>query len=123
MMEMVLQYVIYPLVLAIVAIGTALYRRDLKEVKTSINSEIEDRKEAGLKSEVLTEKIFTLLGTMNDKLDVLKTNHVELRGQIDTQNKICNLRHGNHIGGISSVPGVPGSVPIVHPMFTKDRDV
>lgn len=78
--KIVIQYVISPLVLTIVGILTALYRKDMKTLKESVEEEKVNRKEE-------TGKLF-------NKLDGINKNLGDIKGRMIAQEKICNIRHG-----------------------------
>lgn len=79
MVKIVVQFVISPLVLGIIGVLMAFYRRDVKELKTSITQERVSRKEE-------TSKLFEKLDTINDTLG-------DIRVRTAAQEKVCDERH------------------------------
>lgn len=79
MVKIIVQYIISPLVLGIIGIVMAFYRRDLKELKASVTSERISRKE---ETGLLFEKLDTIADTLGD-----------VKAKTYAQEKVCNERH------------------------------
>ncbi len=84
--KFVAQFIIYPVITALVGVVIALYHRDLKHIKEQINSEKKDREEDIDKHGDNIGKIFNVTDQINIKLG-------EIMGKIEAQERICNIRH------------------------------
>jgi hypothetical protein len=84
--KLVIQFIISPLVLAVIGVLTSLYRRDLKYLKDAGEQERIGRKEE-------TEKLFTKIDDINKKMSDINKTLGNIKGRIIAQEKICNIRH------------------------------
>jgi archaellum component FlaC len=84
--KFVVQYILYPIITAFVGVIVFLYRTDVKTLRKSIEEERVDRKEAVEGSSEDIGKIFDVMDKMNQTLG-------EIKGKIDGQERICNIRH------------------------------
>jgi hypothetical protein len=73
--ELVIRYIIYPLVTSVVALVVFLYRGDVKRLKAEITN-----------SESVNEKLSEAMATINIQL-------ARIEEKIDAQDEKCTIRH------------------------------
>ena len=95
--KIIIQFAIYPLLTALVGVIVFFYHRDIKETHTSIDREGEEREKAINHTSENVGKIF----------DILRENNIllgKIDGRLDSQERICNIRHRSWDGAERRIP-------------------